>query len=69
MQREKCGIPMEIDMADFVSIMSEGTHQSTWPIKGFDVSDIKLQTYSREPLPVDVTKAKIEVDPPSHPWF
>jgi len=32
--------------------MSEGTHKSIWPTKELDVSDIKLQTYSREPLPV-----------------
>jgi len=36
-------------MGASVSIMSEGTHQSIWPL---DVSDIKLQTYSKEPLPV-----------------
>jgi len=37
-----------------VSIMvSEDTHQSIWPIKELDVSDIKLQTHSK-PLPVGV---------------
>jgi len=32
--------------------MCEGAHKSIRPIKEFDVSDIKLPTYFREPLPV-----------------
>jgi len=43
---------MEIDTDASVSIMSEGTHKSIWPTKELDVSNIKLQTYSRELLPV-----------------
>ena len=51
-QIDECKIPMEIDTGASVSIMSEGAHQRLWPTKQLDVSDIKLQTYSKEPLPV-----------------
>jgi len=51
-QIDECDVPMEIDTGASVSIMSEGTHQNIWPSKELGVSDIKLQTYSKEPLPV-----------------
>ena len=35
-----------------MSIMSEGTFRKVWPTKKLIASDVKLQMYSKEPLPV-----------------
>ena len=51
-QVDECKIPMEIDTGASLSIMSEVTYRKIWPTRELEVSDVKLQTYSKEPLPV-----------------
>ena len=55
-QIDDCDILMEVDTGASVSIMAESTYQKLWPTKELGVSGIKLQTYSREPLPVVGTR-------------
>ena len=45
-------ITMEVDTGASVSIMSEDTYRKIWPKKKLVESSVKLQTYSKEPLPV-----------------
>lgn len=47
-------------MGASLSIMSEGTYRKIWFTKELKASDVKLQTYSKEPLPV-VGARKVEV--------
>ena len=51
-QLDECNIPMEIDTGASMSIMSEDTYRKIWPAKKLEVSNVKLQTYSKEPSPV-----------------
>jgi len=51
---------MEVDTGTSVSIMSKALHQRLWPTKELGTSYIRLQTYSREPLPV-VGMREVEV--------
>ena len=52
LQLDECQIPMEIDTWASMSIMSEDTYRKIWPKKKLAVSKVRLQTYSKEPLPV-----------------
>ena len=52
LQVDECEIPMEIDTGASMSIMSEDTYRKIWPTRKLEVSNVKLQTYSKEPLPV-----------------
>ena len=42
---------MQIDTGVSMSIMSEATYRKIWPTRELEVSDVKLQTYSKEPMP------------------
>ena len=52
LQVDECEIPMEIDTGASMTIMSEDTYRKIWPTRKLEVSNVKLQTYSKEPLPV-----------------
>ena len=43
---------MEIATSMSLSIMSEATHKKLWPRKELEVSNVRLQIYSKEPLSV-----------------
>ncbi len=45
-------VPMEIDTGASRSLMSEKAFRSLWPKRKLQTSSVKLQTYSKEPLPV-----------------
>ena len=60
LQVDECEIPMEIDTGASMSIMSETTYRKLWPTRELEVSDVKLQTYSKEPIPV-VGARKVQV--------
>ncbi len=49
---DDCSLPMEIDTGASRSIMSEPRFKKLWPNKILEPSEIKLKTYSQEPLPV-----------------
>ena len=49
---DDCRIPMEIDTGASRSIMSESKFRKIWPKKKLGPVQVKLQTYSKEPLPV-----------------
>ena len=49
---DDCRIPMEIDTGASRSIMSESKFRKIWPKKKLEPVKVKLQTYSKEPLPV-----------------
>ena len=52
LQVDEGEIPMEIDTGASMSIMSEDTYRKIWPTRKLEVSNVKLQTYSEESLPV-----------------
>ena len=56
LQVDDCKISMQIDTGASVSIMSEDTYRKIWPKKKLVESSVKLQTYSKEPLPVVGTR-------------
>lgn len=43
---------MEVDTGAAHSVISEKTFESWWPGKSFEQTTIRLQSYSREPIPV-----------------
>ena len=45
-------VPMEVDTGTSVSIMGEATYYKLWPGRGLSKTDLKLQTYSKEPIAV-----------------
>ena len=47
-----CEVPMEIDTGASRSIISESMFRSIWPKRKLVASNVKLSTYSKEPLPV-----------------
>ena len=47
-----CSVPMEVDTGASVSIMSETLYHKLWPRRGLKETTIRLQTYSKEPIPV-----------------
>ena len=49
---DDCRIPMEIDTGASRSIMSESKFRKIWPKKKLEPVQVKLQTNSKEPLPV-----------------
>ena len=51
---------MEIDTGASMSVMLEATYQKICPTRELEVSNVKLQTYTKEPIPV-VGVSKVEV--------
>ena len=49
---DNCSVPMEVDTGASVSIMSEATYHKLWPRRGLSAANIRLQTYSKEPIAV-----------------
>ena len=47
-----CEVPMEIDTGASRSIISESMFRSIWPKRKLVASNVRLSTYSKEPLPV-----------------
>lgn len=49
---DNCSVTMEVDTGASVSIMSEAMYHKLWPGRSLSTSSIRLQTYSKEPIPV-----------------
>ena len=49
---DDCFVPMEIDTGAAVSLMAEAMYHQLWPWRGLSASNIRLQTYSKEPIKV-----------------
>ena len=49
---DDCLITMEVDTGASMSIMAENTFNKLWPRRGLDSTNVKLQNYSKEPIPV-----------------
>ena len=49
---DDCSVPMEIDTGAAVSLMAEAMYHKLWPGRGLSASNIRLQTYSKEPIKV-----------------
>ena len=49
LQRDEC---VEVDTGASVSIMPETTLQSLWPGRRLDCTEVRLQSYSKETIPV-----------------
>ena len=43
---------MEVDTGASMSIMSESTFKELWPGRSLHTTDVRLQSYSKEPIPV-----------------
>ena len=52
MELDHCSVPMEVDTGASVSIMPETLYHKLWPRRGLKETTIRLQTYSKEPIPV-----------------
>ena len=51
-QVDDCIIPMEVDTGASMSLMSESTFGRLWPGRSLSSTDVRLQSYSKEPIPV-----------------
>ena len=49
---DDCLIPMEVDTGASVTLMSYSTFTGLWPGRSLESTAVKLQTYSRETIPV-----------------
>ena len=49
---DNCLIKMELDTGASVTVMSEATFRELWPRRGLHTADVKLQSYSKVPIPV-----------------
>ena len=49
---DDCLITMELDTGASMSIMSEHTFKGLWPGRSLLSTDVRLQSYSKEPIPV-----------------
>ena len=45
-------VTMEVDTGAAKSLMSEATFYGLWPEWSLDATDVRLYSYSREPIPV-----------------
>lgn len=52
MRVDECVISMEVDTGAATSIMSETTCKKLWPSRELHPTEVRLQTYSKEPLSV-----------------
>ena len=52
LQRDECVVNMEVDTGTSVSIMPETTLQGLWPGRRLDCTEVRLQSYSKETIPV-----------------
>ena len=52
MKVDECLVNMEVDTGVCVSLMSYRTFTRLWPGRSLGSADVRLQTYSKEPLPV-----------------
>ena len=48
---DNCEIDMEVDTGASHSLMSEGTFRSVWPRRSLHPTSIRLQGYSKQPIP------------------
>ena len=51
-QVDDCLIKMEVDTGTFMSLMSQTTFQKLWPGRSLSTTEVRLQSYSKEPIPV-----------------
>ena len=49
---DDCLLKMELDTGASMSIMSAATFHELWPGRNLDSTDVRLQSYSKEPIPV-----------------
>ena len=51
-QVDDCLIKMEVDTGASMTLMSESTFGELWPGRSLSTSEVRLQSYSQEPIPV-----------------
>ena len=49
---DNCSLPMELDTGASRSVISENKFRQLWPDRKLELSTVRLQTYSQEPLSV-----------------
>ena len=49
---DDCLITMEVDTGASMSLMPVSTFKTLWPRRGLQQSDVRLRTYSKNPIPV-----------------
>ena len=52
MKVDNCPITMEVDTGASLSLMSYNTFGGVWPGRSLESTDVRLPTYSKEPIPV-----------------
>ena len=52
MKVDNCPITMEVDTGASLSLMSYNTFGGVWPGRSLESTDVRLLTYSKEPIPV-----------------
>ena len=52
MKVDNCLITMEVDTGASLSLMSYNTFSGVWPGRSLESTDVRLRTYSKEPIPV-----------------
>ncbi len=49
---DECNVDMEVDTGASVTIMSESKFYNLWPGRSLDKTEVRLQSYSKETIPV-----------------
>ena len=52
LQLDDCSVSMEVDTGASISLISETTYKKLWPKRTLSASEVKLCTYSQEPITV-----------------
>ena len=52
LQLDNCSVSMEVDTGASMSLISETTYKRLWPKRSLSPSEVKLHTYSKEPIAV-----------------
>ena len=49
---DDCLVTMEVDTGASMSLMAEATFNALWPGRSLDKTEVRLCSYSKEPIPV-----------------
>ena len=52
MRLDECLVSMEVDTGAALSLISEATYQRLWPRRELRTSQVRLQSYTKETIPV-----------------
>ena len=58
---DECLVSMEVDTGAALSLMSEATYQRLWPRRELRTSQVRLQSYTKETIPV-LGRCNVNVD-------